>query len=340
MNLTRVTLFLLLALVASVCCGERYKDRLFEVRVTRDVVFSKDVLFLCKKHMISTLFSGLGLPADIAPPLYFYQNDCELKKQHLRLDLYEPKIDTSVERPLVIVVHGGGFIAGDKRDSSQQIVQYCDSLAARGFVVASIDYRKGLVLQTKMGELILDSTDFKRATLWAAQDLDSAIHFFRVHANELKINPHKIIALGNSSGAITALYNVYGNFENQADAVVSLWGSVLDLDIDYSKKNPVLLIHGTEDVVLPFKRGRTMSLDSLKDDELYPGYRNFLSTFTVRFESPVFYGSGSLDSALAQNNVYHETLFLEGYGHELYNEEKIAGIIWDKIIDFLYRMVQ
>ena len=35
----------------------------------------------------------------------------------LRLDLHEPTGDTATRRPVVVLVHGGGFYSGDKADS-------------------------------------------------------------------------------------------------------------------------------------------------------------------------------------------------------------------------------
>ena len=67
----------------------------------------------------------------------------------------------------------------EKNDNSQQTIRYCDSLAARGYVTASIEYRKGLVLRNRKNELHIDEVDFKRAVSWATEDLSAAIMFLR-----------------------------------------------------------------------------------------------------------------------------------------------------------------
>ena len=82
--------------------------------IKRNVVYKNDVPFLQKKHMISSLMSGLDLPSEECPVLSFFQNSSDIQKKELRLDLYEPIGDTVENRPLVVVVHGGGFIAGEK----------------------------------------------------------------------------------------------------------------------------------------------------------------------------------------------------------------------------------
>ena len=53
-----------------------------------------------------------------------------------KLDLCRPQGATS-PRPGVILIHGGGWSAGDKRDFDQ----VCMYLATHGFVAATVDYR-------------------------------------------------------------------------------------------------------------------------------------------------------------------------------------------------------
>ena len=320
-------------------CGERYKDRLFGVVKKKDIVYVESVPFLHNKHMVSTLVSGLSLPSEVSPTLYLYQNTYNLEKKSLLFDLYEPKEDFAVNRAMVVVVHGGGFVSGNKEDVLQQSVRYCDSLAARGFVVASIDYRKGMVLLSKENQLIVDSSDFKRAVLWGAEDLDSAIHYFRLNARKLKINPNKIFVLGNSSGAIVALQNIYGNFENRADAVVSLWGAILDYTLLVKLPVvPILLVHGTDDFVIPFYKRKTDVTKLMVKGGNFFGYGTLSSAFKIHFEGPVFYGSKSLDSILSLNKVPHENVFVEGGGHELYSDKKFERYVWKKVIDFLFNL--
>lgn len=53
------------------------------------------------------------------------------------LDVYRPKQDTEKRLPVIVSVHGGGWVYGDK-DVYQH---YCMSLAQRGFVVVNFSYR-------------------------------------------------------------------------------------------------------------------------------------------------------------------------------------------------------
>jgi carboxylesterase type B len=60
----------------------------------------------------------------------------------LKLDAYFPTlyVDTLPLRPLILMVHGGGLIGGDKINYTR----VCKEFAKRGFVAITINYRLGL----------------------------------------------------------------------------------------------------------------------------------------------------------------------------------------------------
>ena len=105
----------------------------------------------------------------------------------LGLDLYthdEPAGGPA--RPLVIWVHGGGWDRGDSRTSGAfaDFPAVLASLAARGYVVASVNYRLA-------GEARFPA---------ALRDVKSAIRFLRLNAVRYGINPDKVILWGGSAG--------------------------------------------------------------------------------------------------------------------------------------------
>ena len=97
---------------------------------------------------------------EVGQYVYFYTNENDVELKPLLMDLYTPKGDTEKKRAAVIVSHGGAFVAGAKDDTDQQTVTYCDSLAARGFVAASIEYRMGVTLAGSGINYSIDSVDF------------------------------------------------------------------------------------------------------------------------------------------------------------------------------------
>lgn len=103
----------------------------------------------------------------------------------LQLDLYLHR-DRAPARPLVIWVHGGGWSRGDARQSGA----FADwpgvlgALAARGYVVASVDYRLS-------GEARFPAQ---------VQDVKAAIRFLRSKAGQYGIDPSRVYLWGGSAG--------------------------------------------------------------------------------------------------------------------------------------------
>ena len=108
----------------------------------------------------------------------------------LTLDVYVPPVSVKQPKagfPLVVQVHGGGWMIGDKRLSGPFVdwPSVLASLAARGYVVAAIDYR----LSTE-GQFPLQ-----------AQDVKAAVRWLRLNATKYGIDRRRVMAWGESAGA-------------------------------------------------------------------------------------------------------------------------------------------
>ncbi len=105
----------------------------------------------------------------------------------LQLDLYLHSDRAKAKpRPLVIWVHGGGWNRGDSRQSGAftDFPAVLAMLAARGYVVASVDYRLS-------GEAPFPAQ---------IQDVKAAIRFLRSKAGEYGIDPKRVYLWGGSAG--------------------------------------------------------------------------------------------------------------------------------------------
>ena len=100
-------------------------------------------------------------------------------------DIYLPE---GVEKaPVIVLVHGGGFMFGDQ---GMTVIQPVIAKALEnGYAVVSVDYRKAT-------EAVFPA---------ALGDVKAAVRFVRAHAMEYGFNPDKIAVWGESAGAYLAL---------------------------------------------------------------------------------------------------------------------------------------
>lgn len=193
----------------------------------------------------------------------------------LKMDIYSPSGDLEELRPLVIFVHGGFFVTGDK--TGTEVVPACQDLAKMGYVTASINYRLGVTAQLDLAQPMAE------AVLRSVQDVKAAIRFFRKdiaeNGNSYRINQDQIFVAGVSAGGFATLHAAYmqddeivdfvdqngnglsggtegesGNPGYSSDflAAISVAGAIGDtLWIEPGDK-PACLAHGTGDTVVPF----------------------------------------------------------------------------------------
>ena len=116
----------------------------------------------------------------------------EGKSAAWKLDLACPKDPGSTLRPALVIIHGGGWLEGDK--SSFTSLKYWApgniiDFAKLGFVAATINYRLS-------GEAPFPA---------ALEDCKCAVRWLRAHALDYHIDVNRIGAYGNSAGGHLAL---------------------------------------------------------------------------------------------------------------------------------------
>lgn len=133
----------------------------------------------------------------------------------LQMDIYLPDCDDithTSKRPLLMWIHGGAFLAGDKNDASIQAL--CKNFAKRGYVTASIDYRLGFIADEADWQcnypnyscvFATDSTEWARAYYRAVQDGKGALRYLINRHEAYRIDTNNIFVAGESAGAFTAL---------------------------------------------------------------------------------------------------------------------------------------
>ncbi|MCC8104686.1 MAG: alpha/beta hydrolase [Clostridiales bacterium] len=103
------------------------------------------------------------------------------------LDVYRPKEKAGEVLPVIISVHGGGWVYGDK----ERYQYYCMSLAQRGFAVVNFTYRL--------------APEFKFPA--SQEDTNLVVSWVLSHAEEYGMDAEHVFMVGDSAGAHgTGLY--------------------------------------------------------------------------------------------------------------------------------------
>jgi len=179
--------------------------------------------------------------------------------------------------PAAILVHGGGWVRGDRRIDVAPLFQ---PLEKAGIAWFSISYR-----------FATSPLDFGTAS----SDVDAAVRFIKAHAAEYRIDPDRIALIGESAGgqlaamaalnptpgnevcAVVALYaptdlaalaqssGLIPDSVRQAIAgspfsgvILSRLGQLSPVENVHAGMPPFLLIHGTDDPLVPFEQSPAM----------------------------------------------------------------------------------
>lgn len=198
--------------------------------------------------------------------LCFAQRDtCDLLLDFYAADPAAGPCADSLRKPVIIHVFGGAFLTG-RRNHPDDLAWY-RQLADAGYHVAAIDYRLGMKgVKVKFGMSAVRA--FEAAIQIAVDDLYAATNYLLDHAEELSIDPDRIIVSGSSAGAITALQAEWQITGGKAPAralpgwfnyagIMAFAGAVLSTDgaVGYPQKPcPALLMHGTADRIVNYRQ--------------------------------------------------------------------------------------
>ena len=99
------------------------------------------------------------------------------------LDIYH-QADLNSPAPVVIFVHGGAFVRGEKDANDHIYSNFLTYFVRHGFVGINLEYRHATEAQFPEG----------------SKDIESGVAWVVEHAKELNINPKKIFLVGHSAG--------------------------------------------------------------------------------------------------------------------------------------------
>ena len=152
--------------------------------------------------LIPSMASALTLKPS-SPPFslgsasaYFVKDVAYGPKTLNKLDIFVPKANYSskTKTPLVIFIHGGGFSSGSKEQAySSSNQKMIIELLKHGVAFASINYP------------LLDRSDTE-GLIKSLRGAQRSVQFVKRYQSNFNINPQKVITMGSSAGASTALW--------------------------------------------------------------------------------------------------------------------------------------
>lgn len=234
----------------------------------------------------------------------------------LKLDIGYP--EGTGPFPVIVFMHGGGWQQGDKSHMHKWVRKFTSA----GYVGVSVGYRF--------------APEFK----WPAQvqDVKTAVQYLRAHSGELKIDPARIGAMGESAGGYLALMlgvtspgdglegqNDYTNYPSNVQAVVS-FVSATDFTLPGLPLTPELEAEMQKYYNKSLKEVRTDFTGATGPDDPILKKISVVS-YVDKSDPPVlmFYGdidpivsiehAYRLQRALEKANVPNELIIVKGGGH-------------------------
>ncbi|MDX9752052.1 MAG: carboxylesterase family protein [Flavobacteriales bacterium] len=141
----------------------------------------------------------------------------------LALDLFKPVGDGQTERPLVVLVHGGGFTGGSRAD----LHDLGNSLASMGWAAATVSYRLGFygtgILEPPYA---YDPAEVRRAIYRSMQDVKGAVRFLKGRSGQDSTSTTSVFLVGFSAGAIASLTAGYMDLPAEKPASCGAIGDV------------------------------------------------------------------------------------------------------------------
>lgn len=255
----------------------------------------------------------------------------------LRMDIYDPQNDDAYGRPVIILAHGGSFIAGTRKDMGE----LCQRFAVSGYVAATIDYRLLNLLQG-----LPDSTKSMDIAVKASHDMKAAIRYFKHSAidggNPYNIDPEMMFIGGYSAGAVTAL--IAGTVDS-VDIAGSFIVDVMDENggLQGSTGNPAYKEYGEE------VKGIVNYSGAIYDTSWIDAEDPFIASFHGTEDATVAYGhdyvvvlnqnivklhgSGSIHDHLESMGHPNYLYTVESGGHvdiyvsEVYQDDRIEAVM-------------
>jgi len=244
----------------------------------------------------------LALPDYIEKISDIIYKECD--RISLGLDIYFKSADTT-PNPLILIIHGGYWKAGDK---GQFYTQRAMELVDLGYTVASINYR-------------LSTTHKFPANV---EDLRDGILFLSAHADRFRLDPTQIMTYGISAGGHLAAFMALAANSDRA----------YTKGLTPSSFKGAISLYGIHDLTLTIQREHPFT-------ELYIGApyefdpSNYIDASTTshvdKHDPPILLIHGSIDGSVSVRNSDNLARVLESKSVP-FVYDRIDG--WPHVMDF------
>jgi len=248
------------------------------------------------------------------------------------LDLYLPE-DLSDVTGLVLCIHGGAWIGGDKSAYTDSAKDLCKNM---NIATATVNYRY-LSENVTMSDII--------------DDIDAAVAKIKEIGKENGTDINKMLLTGHSAGGHLSMLYAYSKADTAAvtPAAVANFSGPTDLnDKNYFVNNDL----GTENVLMlvSFATGKKITLDNFEDskadlDSASPLYYVNESTVPTIIchgmkDTTVPYSNAvALDEKLTEYGVTHDFISYPNSGHGLESDEEQAKYAEELMVKYFNEYV-
>ncbi|HEX8154544.1 MAG TPA: alpha/beta hydrolase [Thermoanaerobaculia bacterium] len=251
--------------------------------------------------------------------------------QELKLDVHSPR--AAGPHPVVVYIHGGGWIAGTKEDSVLRLLPFL----AQGAAVVNVEYRLARVALAPA----------------AVEDCRCALRWVIRNAERYRLDPKRIVLAGSSAGGHLALMTGMLRRGDGFDRACPSDEKIRWTDADRSepKVAGIVSIFGISDVAdligdSPNARAYAIEWIGNRDDAAALARRISPLTYVRRELPPILTIHGDADTvvplshatrlhdALTKAGAPNELVIVKGAGHGTFAGEQIT-ILHDAVRRFL-----
>jgi alpha-L-fucosidase 2 len=277
-----------------------------------------------KTSLLLCLALGTGVATHAA-----VQNDIEYGTADgvsLRLDASIP--DGPGPFPAVILVHGGGWTAGDKSGGPQKgyMAPMHEALANAGFAWFSINYR--LAPKYRYPACL--------------EDVETAIRWVKAHAAQYHLDPQRIVLSGESAGGqLINMAAVRADATTRVAAIVTFYGSAnllenaLGADGKLGASRAALIGRTEFDAETKTLLQAASAINYIK-----PGLPPFLLVHGTLDDHVPYQGSVEFQAALRAAGVSCDLITIKDGPHGMLPWPPLAPHFKDEVVAWLQRTLQ